>query len=355
MKLLRIITTLALSCMCLAAHANETLTVYFIGNSLTMSTTLDRVHQLAAQQGIDLQFGSQISGGKSLFRHLNYTTEPNQKWKSWETNVPSGNTFLPDKNMYVDEAGEKVRFGLFETALKDHKWDKVVFQLYGGCLSEDLKAISAFIDLALKHQSSNSFYIYSTWPNRPKTKGGDGDRVTGNLDYAVEWEKIYTASADDTSKEAFRNYNTRSYVNILMSQLKAKYPTQKIYLMPVGEIIYALNKQIKAGALPGIEALAKRNPKMVPGLDSDTTLADGANVFYADAIHFNPIPHQENSLGIFVSGSSVLTGLTGKSPVGLSGVAYGLDDRIDAQLIRAIQETIWNTYTAEPLSGIKGK
>ena len=318
-----------------------------------MSTTLDRVHQLIGQHGVDLQFGSQISGGKSLIRHLNYQNEPSQKWKSWETNAPHGDTFLPDKNMHIDEPNEVERFGLFDKALKDFPWDKVVFQLYSSSLHDDMQAISAFMDLALENPYPKKFYIYSTWPGRAKSKETDGSSKIKNIDYGAEWEKPYTATLDDTSKKAGVNYNSRSYVNTLLRMFKAKYPNQEIFLIPVGEILYALDKKIKAGALPGLEALAKRAPALIPGLDADTTFADGVNILYADPIHLNPIPHQMNSLGIFVSGTSVATGLTGKSPVGLSAKAYGLDDPTDAPLLRAIQETIWETFLADPQTGIK--
>lgn len=68
--------SLALSTLPFAATAaGKQLDVYSIGNSLTASLAPDRFHEWFAQRGIDLQFGMQISGDKSLIRHLNYVRE----------------------------------------------------------------------------------------------------------------------------------------------------------------------------------------------------------------------------------------------------------------------------------------
>lgn len=341
---------LLLACPLSAIAASEKLEVYFIGNSLTMSTTLDRVHALAELQGVDLQFGSQLSGGKSLIRHLNYESEPDQKWKNWETNIPSGSTFEPDQNMYVEEDGELKRFGLYDEALAGHAWDKVVFQLYGGSLHDDLKAISTFVEMATSEGNQPEFLIYSVWPRRPKERLDDGSISTRNVDYPAEWARDYTATAEDTSKTAGWNYYSRDYVETLLSELQSRFPDQSFRLIPVGDVFLELDRRIKNNQLPGIRELAEREPELVPGLDSDTSFADGANVLYADGHHLNPMPHQMNSLGIFVSGTSVTTGVTGKSPVGLSGAPYGLDDNKDAALIHAIQETILQVFRETPFS-----
>lgn len=333
------------------SHAEETLKIYLIGNSLTMSTTLDRVHELAAEQGVDLQYGSQLSGGKSLIRHLNYKDEPNQKWKSWETNVPNGDTFDPDENMYVDAPGELHRFGLYDEALAGHDWDKVVFQLYGGSLHDDLKAISTYVQLATSKGNDPEFLIYSVWPRRPKERLDDGSIAVLNLDYPEEWASDYTASAEDTSKTAGLYYYSRDYVETLLKELRSRFPDQSIGLIPVGEVFLELDRKIKAGELPGIQALAEHQPDLLPGIDEDTSFDDGANVFYADGHHLNPMPHQMDSLGIFVSGTSVTTGVIKRSPVGLSGEPYGLDDEKDATLILAIQETILDVFQNTPGTG----
>jgi hypothetical protein len=348
---------------------DKKLSVYFIGNSLTMSSTLDRVHGFFGQRGIDLQFGSQVSGGKSLFRHLNYKDEPKQKWISWETSVPSGGTFTPHANFYQEDP-KNWRFGLYDKALPSHAWDAVVMQPYASTLLEDMKAIPTFIGLALKGNPTATFYVYQTWPNRPRTKvpgavktdpDVKGERVVGavladDIDYPALWDAEYTATVDQTDKKAGQNASSRDYYRDLMKAIgeQVSGTAKPVRLIPVGEILYVLDGKIKRNELPGLEELAQRDPSMIPGLRPGTDFSKGVNVLYADPIHFNAPPHQKGVLGNFVSGTSLFTVLSGQSPVGLSAAAYGLDDVKDAALIRAVQETIWQVVTSEPATGIAG-
>jgi hypothetical protein len=338
----------------LQVEAAKSLRVYFIGNSLTMSTTLDRVHQLVGQQGIALEFGSQVSGGKSLIRHKNYREEPDQKWKSWETNVREGGRWLPDQNMYVDDPGEIHRFGLYDEALPGHPWDIAVFQLSRGPLPADLEAISTFIDLAQSNKRPpQSYLLYSTWPVRsPMVSDGDSSQFQ-LIDYGDVWQADYAAGAEAGDRSSPRQDNaSRAYVDQIYSALKKRYPTLNIRVLPVGEIFFVLDQKIREGKLPGLLELAQRDPAMLPGLSGELASSAGINLLYADGIHLNPVPHRSNSLGIFVSGTSLATALTGRSPVGLSAAIYGLDDAADRALIEAMQKTIWEVLQNDPRSGL---
>ncbi|WP_309400062.1 hypothetical protein [Cerasicoccus maritimus] len=338
---------LALAPLCV--RAEETLNVYFIGNSLTASTTLDRVHTLFGERGIDLQFGSQLSGGKSLIRHWNYKDEPSQKWIAWETNVPSGDTFAPDTNPF-DKRPEP-RFGRYETGLTEHQWDALVMQPFLSKMKDTYGGACNFIDLALEHKATDTFYIYATWPRRDKEKG---TKKPLNIDFPAAWEASYTATLEDDDWTAAKNAASRDFYGQLLNYLNDKYPMLKtpVRLIPVGEVVFRIDAKIKAGELPGLEKLAAQDPDLLPGLDDDTTFADGANILYADAIHFNPIPHKENALGIFISGSTIFTVLSGQNPVGMSAAPYGLDKPEYAELVRAVQQTIWDVVTSDPRTGV---
>lgn len=332
--------------------AQTSLHVYHIGNSLTASLTLDRVHGLFEQAGIDYQFGSQLSGGKSLIRHMNYEEEPNQKWLSWETNVQKDASWEPDDNFYMKRY--PVRFGLYEEALAKHPWDKLVMQIYGSSLHDDVKAIETFTGICLKNRTCNQFYIYSTWPNRPKQKDADGKTKVQDLRYDKAWQLPYDFDVTDSSKEASWNTPSRAYTDKLYEEMRQRLPENAgLYLIPAGEVLFQLDQKIKDGEIPGLAALAERDPDRVPGWKDGADLSRGINLLYADPIHLNPIPHKAGTLGIFVSGTTLFTVLSGKNPVGMSAGVYGLDDKQDAELIRAVQQVIWETVTSEPRSGVK--
>ena len=328
--------------------APRILRVYFIGNSLTMSTTLDRVHALCALRGVDLQFGSQISGGKTLIRHLRYKDEPDQPWSSWETNVPADGTFTPDPNHWQPQP---LRFGRYDTALVNHRWDALVLQLHGPNLHDELLAVNGFVDFAQKHDSVKTYYLYSAWPFRPRPGSGAPPR---NIDYAALWQAGYTASAENKTRAAAANVPSRSYVDRVFSGLRARHPALSgaLRLIPVGEVLLEIDRRLKNGELAAVADLAKRTPAMVPSFGERASLADGVNVLYADHIHFNPVPHKTPSLGIFISGTTIHTVLTGRNPVGLSAAPYALDDPRDAALVEQIQRIIWSVVTADPRTGV---
>ncbi len=340
--------------------ADKQLDVYFIGNSLTMSLTLDRVHGLFQQRGIDLQFGSQLSGGKSLLRHLKYESEPNQKWGCWETSVPSGDTFLPHPNHYMVDP-KTWRFGYYDRALPEFRWDALVVQPYGSSLHDDMQAVTAFVELARKNSPDLIVYVYETWPRRPRKTPPDGsDESAKNsgeariIDYPALWTAQYTATIDQTDKTAANNSATRDYFHKLMAALQEKFPDMagRVRLIPVGEILFVLDGKIKAGELLGLQELATRKPEMLPGMKGGATFADGVNVLYADPIHFNPMPHKTGVVGNFVSGTTMFTALSGQNPVGLSAESYGFDPEKDAELVRSIQEIIWSVVTSDPATGV---
>jgi hypothetical protein len=299
-----------------------------------------------------------VSGGKSLLRHWNYKQEPDQKWKAWETAVPNGDTFEPVENFY-GLSPEDWRFGLYDTALTQHKWDKVVLQLYRSNLHDDLEALGNFIDLILTNKATERIVLYSTWPRRPARKGPDGKRSkeVDNLDYASEWLGDYAATPEETGWTAGWKYASRDYVETIVRMLSERYPNlpTPLRVIPGGEVLYELDKAIKANALPGLDALIKRSPPHVPGLDSDTTKADGVNILYADGIHLNPMPHNAPTLGVYAVAMTMFSVLAEQSPVGLPGAVYDLDETEDAELIKAVQELVWRVVSRHPSTGLKGR
>lgn len=325
----------------------STLRVYHVGNSLTMSLRLDRLYRLFASRGIDYQFGSQLSGGKSLLRHWKYTAEPDQKWVSWEANQPDGAGWKPG---ILDQDPRPKRFGLYDQALPGHAWDVVVLQPFGSSLRDDLEACTSFITLARTKSPQARFLVYGTWPKRQK----NGERLS--LDYAAAWTAPYAFAADDADRRAFTGSASRDYYAKLCQHLAARFPdlAQPIGYVPGGEVLFALDQAIRSGALPGLEALAKRSPAHLPGLAADGTAASlGANILYADPIHLNPIPHKAPTLGVFAVAMTMFATLSGQSPVGLPASVYDFDDAADAALVLATQQLVWKVVGSEPRTGAK--
>jgi hypothetical protein len=303
----------AIISLCTAAQAAETMKVYFIGNSLTMGAKPERVQALMAEKGVAMDFAAQLSGGKSLIRHKNYADEPTTKWITRSS-----------------FAGSEV--GTYDKAFTEYKWDAVVLQLFSSKMDDDMEAIGTFVDLCVANDSCENFYIYSTWPGRPRPK--DGDYALVDFDYSAIWEDG-------------KNYASRGYVTDLMDQLEEKFPKVNFFLIPAGEVVCQLDKQIKADELPELFELSKRDPKLVPGWRESLTEAAGAGMFYIDPLHF------KNGPGVVVSSTTIATVLGGQSPEGLSGSHFGMDDKADGELLEKIQRTIWETVTSDPCTGIK--
>lgn len=62
--------------------------------------------------------------------------------------------------------------------------------------------------------------------------------------------------------------------------------------------------------------------------------------------------HKASTLGIFVSGTTMFTVLSGKNPVGMSGAAYDLDDVKDRERMDAIQQVIWDVVSGDRRTGL---
>ncbi len=315
----------------------QTLHVYHIGNSLTRSITMDRLHLLFAEHEIDYQFSTQLAGGCTMSRHW-AAREKGLKTRQWETNLSAGETFEPGG---PDWDPNPKRFGPYWEALTQHKWDAVVFQPYRSHMKDDLPALRNFIRFALDNKVTNQFYLYQTWPNRPTANPKEKDRskrVYADIDYQAVWEREYPHD-ESTEKPSGVAFQSRDYFDKLLAKLQAEFDVT-IRMIPVGEVWYECDRRIKAGEIPGLAELYDRDPALVPGWKPDSGTAAGVNVFYADGIHPNPIPHLTGNVANYVNGLTICTAISGKSPSNLPGSIYGLDDAKDAALIEALKRIV---------------
>ena len=313
--------------------ATKVLRVYHVGNSLTGSILLERLHQLFAVRGIDYQFGSQLSGGKSLMRQWNYRNEPKMKWISWETNQPDGSAPAA-----ADQWGDKTpkRFGLYDKALKEHTWDVIALQSFEAPLGEDAEAFANFIQLARQASPKAKFLIIAGYPRRFGPKDG-----IATVDLEKVWTQPYDFNLEDTSRKAKYGSMNRAYYARLHKLLKDRFPGVPIAMASFGDVLLAMDQAIRAGQLPGLAALADRVPAMVPGWKEGDPVKRGVNTLYADNYHLTPTPHTTPTLGVYATALTLYAALSGQSPVGLPGSIYGLDDKADAALIAATQKLVW--------------
>lgn len=291
------------------------LRVYYIGNSLTGSIIHDRLQKLFAERGIVYQYGSQMTAGGQVSLHWNYR------------NAPPGKRF---------GGQESQPFGLYDKALAEHEWDVLVLQPFEEPLGKAVEACANFIEFARRRSPKIKVVLLAGYPRRfDFQKTG-----ISTVDIRKAWATPYDYALEDTSHNATYVWCNRAYFTRLQQLLKERVGGEAPALVKFAESLIALDEAIRAGRLPGLAELAARRPEMLPGWKEGPAAERGANILYADNFHLNPLPHTKPTLGIYAVALTLFAGLSGESPVGLSGAAYDLDDKEDAELIRAVQQIV---------------
>jgi hypothetical protein len=214
-------------------------------------------------------------------------------------------------------------YGSFAQALKNHSWDVLSLQPFNRPIlgeNGDLRSTIAFIDLARAKSPDLRVLLYARWPRRDQP-----GRNLYVLDYAAKWNRPYSGTADGS-------HESRDYFEQLLAELRQHYgPSLKIDLVPVGDVLAALDARMKAGKVPGLYSLDQ---------------------IFVDHVHFN-------RLGSFIVGATYLATLTGRDPRSVDASAY-LDPSqstdhsvsIDPAARDAILQTVWDVVSSDPLAGI---
>ena len=238
----------------------------------------------------------------------------------------------------------------------------------------DLQAASSLIDYALgktpvgtgrwdydnpnrENKACERFYIYATWPNAEAILAQAEEKT-----YAAYYAQAYTGGVQPCA----------DYFKQLVERLNEKHTdlANPVRLIPAGEVLAAIDTKIRAGQLPGIDAFydrnqayyvkSRRNNKKPSPFDPDEfDPAAGVLNFYADGVHMNDQPHNgddSGTIGSYVAALTIFATLTGNSPVGLTAAPYEqFDEKTDADLVRALQATVWEVVTRDPLTGVRGR
>ena len=397
----------------------DDVTAYFVGNSLTRGLTLgdnyspaaggDRLGQLFADAGGDLDYGGQAIGGGRLFAHLD-----KQGGRGGSSSMGSGSL----DGQFNTFNNSPTNYGEYDDALSNFGFDALILQPFqfevdvtpptpsdGDFVIGDRQATNAFIDYALGDgprddlpgrffpaefdddgvndgrfdlnnrnlrptPATDRFYIYETQGSL------DGlNARTNNGTYADFYD-----SPDDPNLPENQQQGTRGYTEALVNAVNSDNATNDalddpVRVIPVGAVLAELDRQIRDDALPGIEDYFDRNATYYrEGRDRDddgSVLDDfpfegfrrdqGVKNFYTDLIHFNPRSHNDEdagSIGAYVAGLTVYTTLTGNDPAGVFPTFGGmavyekLDPTADAALIAALQGTVFDVVRNDPLSGV---
>ncbi|MBT7867033.1 MAG: polysaccharide deacetylase family protein [Opitutales bacterium] len=126
-------------------------------------------------------------------------------------------------------------------------------------------------------------------------------------------------------------------------------------MIPFGDIVYELDKRLKAGRIPGLAELYERDPERIPSWDPALGDRAGANILYADRHHPVAAPHLDGTIATYVMGLMYYSVLTGQSPIGLSGDAYDLGDARDEALRQALQVAVWDVVRKHPYTGARAQ
>jgi len=263
-----------------SAFAQTTLRVYHIGNSVTDTIRYPKLKEMAAAKNKTYTYGRHMIPGAPL---------------EWIYKHP--------KDGFQEDP-----YGFYPKALPEFEWDVLTLQPFDRHLDGpdgDVQMAKNYIDLLLKKSPNARIYLYSRWPRK------DND---GTLDFGKKWSRTYTGDWDNTEE-------TADYFRRLLTELRKAYPAQakRILLIPVGDVLLELDKQMKAGKVPGYKSITE---------------------LYADGIHLN-------DMGSYVVGCTFYATLFQDSPKGLPGKPYNVaNPKVEAVL----QETVWKVVQAEPLA-----
>lgn len=278
--------------LCPVASA-EAMDTYHIGNSLTWDAGPPVLEKLAASAGHAHYAGYHIRSAAPL-----HYIQAN----------PSDTTY--------------VRPSQWDTAFaRAEGWDAISIQPYpagGATLASDAAAITTFIAAARENPASGStnFYIYAAWPHLQPAPGES---------YSQHW------LGDWDSGAAVKTRNNLEYFTTLIGQVRASQPD--VMMIPVGEALHAVEQQILAGNLPGLE---------------------GGATFYRD-------PYHMANVGRYVASLTFLATFYGQSPEGLPMPVefapnytgnWANDRTISADNSLRLQTIVWDVVRNNAYSGV---
>ena len=261
--------------------SSQTKSAYFIGNSVTDAINLIGLEALSSSAGKTLNWGKHMIPGAPL---------------GWIWDHPTDG---------FDAYGKG--FGLYPTAFADFTWDVVSFQPFDRWVNDDSTSIETFVNLAKTKSPNMQIYIYQRWPRCPNVSDVPSGFTAD--DWTAKFDMTYTQSYDDGNES--RDF----FQKLTLATRIANMGIVKPLMVPVGEVMYRLNAQMKAGSIPGYTC---------------------AWNLYVDGIH-------TNTSGEYVASCTYYATIFKADPRGLSVPSeYGT---LSAAFVTAVQNTVWDVVS----------
>ncbi len=259
---------------------SKTVRAYHIGNSVTDTIRYNALAKLSLVRGNRYVFGRYTIPG-----------------------CPLWGLYADQKNGFIEKP-----FGPSQAALSNFDWDVVTLQPFDRLLDRDLEpdliSCEKFIELIVARNPNTQVYIYSRWPRRDEVKGATPVQYLP-LDFAAKWEKPYSGKWD-------QSFEARDYFQTLAAALNQKFEGKlavPIKVMPVGEVLFELDKRIRAGHVPGVARIDE---------------------IYADHIHLTDV-------GAYAAGATFYAEMFNEPAAGLPSQPYG---KIDPAVAKVVQECV---------------
>lgn len=363
--------------------------------------------QMGAAVNLDEHWAkTRFSTGAALqLNHLDDRAEITLTGADWEVDpAPYGQSFFRDYRFAL-QGMKRSPDGTIRTS---HTFDGVVLQTFQSFLEPDhygpnerakgfrgdRAAINDFIAYAsggnpAGHVAARDFYIYVAWPYLGNMEARALDpNSDGVFSFSEFWDQPYAPTVNPaTTPPTGQSVPSRAYMTALFDAVEADNAGRgvSVHLIPAGEVLAVLDERIRNDQVPGVEAYFTRNaahflearlnglanlaaagftyiypPFQPSAFTSDFVRAQGVKNFYADHIHMNDQPHNDENagtIGAYVSAATVRAVITGEHPglIDPEAVAAAytfFDAEADRDLILALQDVIWSVVTAEPRTGV---
>lgn len=201
-----------------SSAAGETFYSYHIGNSLSVDSGVQWIGGGRGAPGYDAAIsGYHIRCSQDLTHMIAH----------------------PDETCVDDDV-----YGTYMGALPQNAWNAITLQPYVGPNGgQELQSAATFVDIARQNPANGDtkIFILATWPEAPSVNGKP------TIDFPAKWG----ANTYDYDRDT-PMIHERGWYEWYVTELRSDIPDASIHMIPVGDVVLALDAKFRAGAYPGI-------------------------------------------------------------------------------------------------------